>query len=251
MARNFFNNIFSSQKLKEQPVLVELHNHFLPGIDDGCKTVEESLEVIRTFADRGYQKIIMTPHIMQGAYNNNAQTIGNALMQLNVALQSAGINIKTEAAAEYFFDDYFIGLLKEGAELLAFSKQKYLLFEIPTSNKPHQLEETIFEMKLQGYKPVLAHPERYPLYHEKSLKKYDALKDLDVYFQVNLMSFTGHYGKNVQQMVRELSAAGMVDFVGSDVHGVRHLPMAFSAWNNDDYKALTNQPTLLNNTLLD
>ena len=248
---SLFNNIFKGRKLEGQPVYVELHNHFLPGLDDGCKTVEESLEVIKVFADRGYKKIIMTPHIMQGAYNNNSQTIGNALISLNNALKEAGININTEAAAEYFFDDYFIGLLKEGAELLTFGKDKYLLFEIPTSNKPHQLDEMIFEMKLQGYKPVLAHPERYPLYHEKSLAKYEALKDLDCFFQVNLMSFTGHYGKNVQQIVRDLSASGMVDFVGSDVHGVRHLPMAFNAWENESYKALTTQPTLLNNSLLD
>ena len=108
---SFLSNLFNKKEIPAAPIYVELHNHFLPGLDDGCKTVEESLEVIKVFADRGYKKIIMTPHIMQGAYNNNSQTIGNALISLNNALKEAGININTEAAAEYFFDDYFIDLL--------------------------------------------------------------------------------------------------------------------------------------------
>lgn len=250
MAENIFNTLFGKKKTEAKPVLVELHNHFLPGIDDGVRTVEESIELLTTFSNLGYKKVIMTPHIMQGAYDNNAQTIGDALNLVKNALKTTGLSIQVEAAAEYFFDDYFINLVETEQPLMNFNK-KYVLFELPTVNRPKQLEEVIFRLKLLGYLPVIAHPERYPLFHEKSFEKYQALKDLDCYFQLNLMSFTGHYGKQIQAVAEDLSLRGMVDFVGSDIHGVKHLPMAYSAWNNENYKALTRQPTLLNNSLLD
>ncbi|HUM46422.1 MAG TPA: histidinol phosphatase [Chitinophagales bacterium] len=244
-------NLFSGKKKGEvpiQPIRVDLHSHLIPGIDDGAKTDEESLALLRGMFDLGYRTCITTPHIYQGLYNNTPATIASGLMRLRDICTAHAINIKIEAAAEYFFDNNFFAAL-ESHQLLTFGN-KYVLFELPAHSPPAMLHELVFKMNLNGYQPVLAHPERYMYYHDKKMRDYQRLKDLGVLFQLNLMSLTGYYKPEIRLAARDLVRHGMVDFAGSDLHKAKQLAVLQAAQQDDYFRLLIDSGKLLNDTLL-
>lgn len=201
---------------------VDIHNHLLPGIDDGAATVEDSLALIRKFSELGIRDFIATPHIMNDYYPNTPGVIKEALLKLEQALSEAGMNdVKVRAAAEYMMDQTFLELLEED-ELLTLT-DTYVLVEMSYFQAPINLNNILFQLQTRRYKPVLAHPERYVYYHSKGLGKYEELKSRGCYFQLNLLSITGHYGKNIQKTAFDLLEKGMIDFIGSDTHQMRHL----------------------------
>jgi tyrosine-protein phosphatase YwqE len=198
----------------------DIHSHLIPGIDDGVKTIEESLDLIRTFIQLGFKKLVTTPHIMSDAYHNTPEIIFSGLETLRRAAADAGLSITLEAAAEYYVDERLMDMLKN--EKLLTLNGKYLLFEISYVNLPANLYEIIFKMIEKGYTPVLAHPERYPFWLSK-FDEYEKLKDAGVLFQLNTNSLCGYYGTAVKKMAERLVDALMVDFIGSDMHGQRHM----------------------------
>jgi tyrosine-protein phosphatase YwqE len=218
MLENFLN-IFHKNQIK-QYYTVDIHSHLIPGIDDGSKSMEESLSLIKKLKDLGFQKLIITPHIMSDRFPNTAQGILSGLEKLRSELLSKSIDIKLEAASEYFLDQHFLNLLKK-REILTFG-DVYLLFELSYTNKPLILESAIFEMIVAGYKPVLAHPERYLFLHQ-NFEEYKWLKRKGLLFQVNLNSFSGYYSKAVQKVANRLAEEGLIDFIGSDTHKERQL----------------------------
>ncbi|MCO4846087.1 MAG: capsular biosynthesis protein [Sulfurovum sp.] len=240
--------LFGKKKEKQKgPALkVDLHSHFIPGIDDGSVSMEESLILLKGMEALGYEKVITTPHIMFDAYKNTPQIINDGLVSLREASKSAGIEIEIEAAAEYYLDEGFYDHLHSG-EVMSI-KGKYLLFETSYVSKPLQLEEMIFEIGAAGYTPLMAHPERYR-YIKDPLKEYTRLKDLGVMFQVNLNSFGGHYGKSAKSLADFLSKEGMIDFLGSDVHHKKHVETLTDIFQSDAYSTLFSNNTIRNDDL--
>ncbi len=200
--------------------ITDIHSHLIPGIDDGVKTMEESLEMIRGFAELGFRKLVTTPHIMYDGYRNTPEIILHGVKRVQEAVAAANIPVTIDAAAEYYFDDGFLKKL-EGEKLLTIG-DKYLLFEISYMNYPEQLSEVIFKINLKGYTPLLAHPERYPFWFQR-FEEYHKLKDAGVLFQLNINSLVGYYGKDVQRTAQRLVDENLIDFIGSDLHGDRHL----------------------------
>jgi len=139
---------------------VDMHSHLIPGIDDGSKSMEESLELIKRLSSYGLQKIITTPHVMSEYYKNTPEIISMGLEDLRKAVKAEGISIEIEAAAEYYIDEILLEKIKDGKSLLTFG-EKYILVETGFINKPQMLLETMFQLEMSGYKPILAHPERY------------------------------------------------------------------------------------------
>lgn len=200
----------------------DIHNHILPGLDDGAENMEASLKIIKKFKDLGMKKFIATPHIMNDYYPNSSLTIQNALTGLRKALQKEGMNdVQIEAAAEYMMDQAFLELL-EKEDLLCLYENKVLV-EMSYFQPPINLTAILFKLQTRGYCPVLAHPERYAFFHSKSLNKYQDLKSRGCFFQLNILSVTGHYGTNIKEAAFSLLDQGMIDFVGTDTHQVRHL----------------------------
>ena len=157
----FFNKLFSSKP--ETPIdlsllKMDMHSHFIPGIDDGVKSIEESLSLIRAMKEMGYQKLITTPHIQAEFFKNTPQIIKKGLDELKIALKLANIDIEIEAAAEYLIDEGFEEKL-ENHELLYFG-DKYILVELSYFMPYPNLTTVIFNLQLEGYKVILAHPER-------------------------------------------------------------------------------------------
>jgi tyrosine-protein phosphatase YwqE len=199
----------------------DMHSHLLPGVDDGSPDVATSLELIRGLQAQGYKKLITTPHILWDLYPNTPETIATASNLLRNAIAEAGLDIEVTAGAEYFIDEHFDSLLRQKSPLLTLSENKVLV-EFSMVTAPMDLQQVLFEMQIQGYQPVIAHPERY-VYLSNRKNLFDELKDAGCLFQVNLLSFTGYYGKPVQELAEYLAKKGYYDFAGTDMHHERHL----------------------------
>lgn len=200
---------------------VDMHSHLIPGIDDGAKTVEESLELIRILQGFGLKKLIMTPHVMSEFYRNTPEIIQEGLEQMRKAVENEGIVIELEAAAEYYIDEIFFEKIEKKEKLLTFGGNKVLV-ETGFLSKPQILIETFFRMEMAGYQPVFAHPERYLYLHHDS-EFLESLADRNIYFQLNLLSLTGYYSKPIKKFAEKLIDRGLISVVGTDCHNIRYL----------------------------
>ncbi len=202
---------------------VDMHSHLIPGIDDGSKTMEESLDLVRRLAGFGLKKIITTPHVMSEYYRNTPEIIGMGLEDLRKAVKNEGIVIDIDAAAEYYMDEVFFERVLSGQKLLTFG-DNYILVETGFINKPQMLLDIIFHLEMAGYKPILAHPERYQyLIADKKLQ--EELIERRLLFQVNLLSLTGFYSKQVKEFGEMLVERNVVALFGTDCHNARYLDM--------------------------
>jgi protein-tyrosine phosphatase len=199
---------------------VDIHSHLLPGIDDGSKDEQDTLSLINSLRSFGFSQFITTPHILTGVWNNTKEGIQSTEESTKKFLGIEKIDNPFKAAAEYIMDDTFQKLFK--SEPLLTIKDKYVLVEMSYLNPPIQLYDIIYELQLAGYKPILAHPERYLFYHMK-YDEYKRLKRAGCLFQINLLSVTGYYGKGVLETAKKLLDDKMYDFAGSDTHHDRHI----------------------------
>ena len=197
-----------------------MHSHLIPGIDDGAQTLEDSLQLVRKMNQLGYTKLVTTPHIQSEFYKNTPEIILSGLQQLREAIAGASIPVQVEAAAEYLLDDGFEEKMTDG-KLLSFS-DKYILVELSYFNPHPNLKSFIFNLQVDGYKVILAHPERYT-YWFNDFGKYEDLKDRGVFFQLNAVSLAGYYPEPVKKFAEKLIDKGMIDFIGSDAHNMRYL----------------------------
>lgn len=226
---------------------VDMHSHILPGIDDGAPTVKESLMMARRFIDLGFSKLIATPHVMADYYRNTPDTIHKALDILREELHQQKIDITVEAAAEYYLDETFENKLNKG-NLLTLG-DNYLLFELSYINYPNNLKDIVRKMNDKGYKPILAHPERYPYFYN-SIENYHQAKEYGCYFQLNTISLTGYYGKQTQKVAEELVDNNLINFVGSDMHHLRHADALKNSLLTPHVELLLSEYPLQNELLL-
>lgn len=200
---------------------IDIHNHILPGIDDGSKTTENSIEIIQGFKELGVVDFIATPHIMHNYYENTPKIIENSLKTLQDELlknEMPSINIK--AAAEHMIDSNFEVIL-ESNNVMPLTKE-HLLIEMSYLQPPINFDKAIVAISQQRLFPVLAHPERYNFLHPRAYK-YKEFKNQGILFQLNMLSLGGHYGKEITKIAIKLLEQGMIDFIGSDVHNITHL----------------------------
>jgi len=218
-------SIFNRTKPKKsvRPLLVDVHSHLIPGIDDGSSSMEESLELIKRMSELGYQKIITTPHVMNDFYPNTTEDIRIRVERLRTHVESAGIDMEIDAAAEYYLDEHMMQMLEEKKELLTFG-DNYLLFETSFLNEPAYLREGIFQIISNGMKPVMAHPERY-VFVQNRPEMLEDLMDRGLLLQINTISLSGYYSKGAKKMAEFLIDQKAVSFLGTDCHNQRHLDM--------------------------
>lgn len=198
---------------------VDMHSHLIPGIDDGAPDIKTSLSLLDGMINLGYERLIFTPHIMGDLYPNTPETISKAFNRLTKAMKENGYAIPVSYAAEYLIDELFEKKIE--TELLCLF-DRYLLIETMFSLMPPNIEQILFLLKANNYKPILAHPERY---HFMGLS-FDALSVFEkhgCYMQPNILSFAGYYGNHEQKLAERLLDMGKVDFLGTDIHHHRHL----------------------------
>lgn len=238
---------FLSNSEKQSLVSVDIHSHLIPSIDDGAKDMERSIELILSLKGMGYRKLITTPHVSD-MFLNSSKDILEGYMALKLELKKREIDIELEVAAEYYADEHFQELLNR-KDLLTFGKEKYLLFELSYFTPPQDLESLVYDIRLAGYRPVLAHPERYIYLHD-DIKEYKNIKSMGVLFQINLNSITNYYSEEVTDTVKQLIVNGMVDFIGSDTHHRQHVKYLKKCFSNTFYKKIFKYNKILNDTLL-
>lgn len=235
------------KKPPANPFFVDIHSHLLPGLDDGVKSLEESLNILKWFENAGYKKVITTPHIMSDYYKNTPEIILESLKNLRSFI-AGKTEIRIEAAAEYYLDETFIELLTKGKEALLCIGDDYVLVETSFMNEPIFLKEAIFKIQSSGLKPLLAHPERY-MYLQANWSLVQDLIDRGTFFQLNINSLVGFYSKPVQKMAMKLLKNNMIHFLGSDCHNLHHIEVTQNAFRSTEFR-IASRLSFLNNTLL-
>ena len=198
----------------------DMHSHLIPGIDDGAQDMDQTIAMLAKFESLGYKKVVTTPHIMTDSFPNNPEIILSGLEKVKNEIKKVGIEIEIEAAAEYYFDETLMPKIKN-KELLTFG-DNYVLVEFAFHSPPQFLDQLFFELKTHGYRPVIAHFERY-LYYLGKIDKAEKWRSEGINIQINLNSIFGQYGPEVQKQAEKLIDEGQFDFVGTDCHRIEHL----------------------------
>jgi protein-tyrosine phosphatase len=225
----------------------DIHSHLLPGIDDGAPDLETSLELIRGLADLGYKKIITTPHVLWEMYPNTSDIIAEKTQEVRQAIAAERIDVEFSAAAEYYIDDHFATEVSMKKPLLTI-KDKLLLVEFSMVMMPLDLKEVLFELQMQGYDILIAHPERY-IYLKTNKAFYEELKDHGCQFQLNLLSIAGYYGRSVQELAEYLLKKEYYSYAGTDLHNGKHLELLKRAASTSTFARLAESGHFLNHQL--
>ena len=246
----FFKNLFSATTVPPlasyAALHTDLHSYLIPGIDDGAQNMEQSLELISGLYDLGYRKFITTPHVISDHFKNTPEIILQGLEKLREAVRKKGIDVVIEAAAEYYLDHELENKMESGS-LLTFG-DNYVLIEVSFINPSDSLDHVVFNLITNHYRPVLAHPERYPYWYS-DMEQYERLRDRGVLLQLNINSLTGHYSVPTRKVAEKLLDRGWVDFLGTDCHHAGHINLLSKALKNKHLRMAMNEGNFLNRTL--
>lgn len=239
-------NIFHKEKIEKPFWEVDFHSHVCPGIDDGSPDAERSLALVEGMRELGFRGMVLTPHIAEEEFPNTRETIDRSYGRLREALASSGSDMITGVSAEYRMDSGFIHMMDAGT-LRPLPGGKHILVENSWFQEPAGIESIAYELRDKfGYVPILAHPERYTYYHPRP-QRYKELTDMGVMLQVNILSLSGYYGKDVKRIGKSLVSEGLVSFLGSDLHRRAHLSAIREYFASPDYrKFLKQSPRILN-----
>lgn len=199
----------------------DCHSHVIPAVDDGSRTMDESLAMLRLLAEAGAQRVIATPHIYPGRFDNEPDFLRRRFDELVQAAEAAGVGVELELGAEHFCDEHLVPRIERG-DILSFGKERYVLFETTTTEHvPPHLSATVYALVERGYTPLVAHVERYHyLRSEEGEELLEDLRCMGARFQVNRtvgqvnVPGRGPRGK----FIAKLLTRGWVDEVGSDLH---------------------------------
>ena len=200
--------------------MIDIHSHILPGIDDGARTMDESIDIVQELADQGVTGVIATPHYITDTYYvSNKKNNEVLLARLRGALSDAGIAMDVWLGNEIFIDREIIDLLRQNI-VSTLGGTDYILVEFSLNEEYPNYADVLGDLMNKGYKVVLAHPERYALMQQD----YDTLEelcDMGVLLQCNIGSFIGQYGKVAEKLAVRLAKENRIFAMGSDIHHAR------------------------------
>lgn len=223
----------------------DIHSHVCPGIDDGAQNIEKAVALVSGMADLGITHMIVTPHVTDETFPNTPDIIAESYNNLTEAVKRAGIKMQFNHSAEYRIDDLLFYLLEK--RLISPLPNNYILIENSWYQEHLKYEEILFQLQNNyGLRPILAHPERYT-YYQSNPTRYSTLHDNGLLFQINLLSFAGHYGKTCKATAEWMLANNLIDFVGSDLHRLEHLEVIRKFINSKDYRKLLDKQHLIKN----
>ncbi len=238
---------FLGKKKKDNTLFynTEVHCHILPGVDHGAQSVENSIEMIRALMDMGLTRFMCTSHVTSETFENTPESLTAAHKVLTQAVQEAGLDVELYASAEYRIDEYWDKQYAAGKVLPM--PGNYILMENAFQQELLGMDELMFDLMVKGFKPILAHPERYIYYahrHERLVK----LHNSGVKFQINLLSLTGYYGSQARETAIWLIKNEMVDMLGSDLHNLDQAHIIKEYINGKEWEKVsaTLQPKIIN-----
>lgn len=196
--------------------MIDFHTHILPNIDDGARSIEETIALVEEARKAGFEAIISTSHYMEGYYETN---VPEREMWINVIyqkLQEEKVDMQLYLGNEIYLSENIVSLLEEG-KASTINDTSYILFEMPLNIEPLNLYNVVYEMLQHKLVPILAHPERYT-FIQNSPEIVGELIEKGVLMQCNYASILAYYGKRAQVIIKKLLENNMVHFLGSDVH---------------------------------
>ena len=226
------------KKTAELPELffhTDIHCHIMPGVDHGSPDVETSLKLIESEQSWGINRIVLTSHVTESTFENTPETLAAGFERLTAAVKEAGNDIKLAYSAEYRIDSLFSEQYAAGK--LIKMPGDFLLVENSFIQEPWGLDNLLFDLKINGYKTIMAHPERFPYYYEDK-KRYDKLHSAGNYFQVNLLSLSGYHGGDAKKIAEWLVNKGYADFLGTDIHHHSHVEAIDKYLRSKEFKKL-------------
>lgn len=238
--------------------MIDTHCHVIPGIDDGAGDIETSLEMLKIAEEDGIKTIIATPHYYRNKYECNIEDAKKRLDVLKELSQNEGISVEIIQGQEVFLDKYTVNLYKDGT-IGTINNSKYILVETSfVGSKPKDVLENIYEIRLLGLTPILAHPERYGFIIQDNSLINEFIKE-GCLFQITSSSITGVFGKDVKKTSENLIKNGICNFIGSDAHTTgRRSPKMKEALeevrklNEDIYESIEkNSEAIISNRELD
>ena len=227
------------------PFETDIHCHIVPGVDDGSPDAAISAEIVERLGAMGVWRIIASPHVTQDTFENTPEVLDHALAELHAEIEKRGIEVEVSRSCEYRLDEFFQSQLKAGN--ITPYPGNYLLVENSFFSEVWNLEAVLFDLKVKGYKPVLAHPERY-MYYDRA--RYDKLHGVGTLFQVNMLSLAGFYGPAQKKNALYLLEKGYVDFLGTDIHNHRHVDAIDAYLKSRDYAKIASHLTIGNDSLI-
>lgn len=201
--------------------MIDLHTHILPGIDDGPLDMDESIEVIKRGVNKGFTKIVVTPHYIEGTYNACNEKKKALFENLKKEVVKQGIGVELYLGNEVFITENIINLINKD-EISTINGSKYVLIEFPRSDMIKNMQTVLFKIFDAGYIPIVAHPERYCYVQRHPNILLDYIEQ-GILFQSNLDSLNAHYGKEAQKSVELLLKHNMIHIMASDAHRTRNL----------------------------
>ena len=201
--------------------------------------------MLAKFQELGYKKVITTPHVMSDSFPNTSENILAGLEDVRAEIKKVGLTIEIEAAAEYYFDETFVAKIK-AKDLLTFG-DNYVLLEFAFHSPPQYIDQMFFELQSRGYRPVVAHFERY-MYFLGKIEKAIEWRQKGINIQININSLSGHYGPDIKKQAERLIDAGEFDFIGTDCHRIEHLMLLEDSLTSPYIHKIGNY--LLKNTIL-
>lgn len=198
----------------------DIHCHVLPGVDDGSPDLETSLALVEAQERMGIKRVFASPHVTLGVFENTPETIAGPREELRKALAEKGVSVELNNHAEYRIDDFSLAQI-DSPQVMKLPGD-YVMIENPFSSEPGLLDKIVFDLQVKGFRPVLAHPERYSYYYRRP-ERYQQLHDAGLLFQVNVLSLAEAYGKEQRKTGEYLIDKSLVDFLGTDMHNMRHV----------------------------
>ena len=197
--------------------MIDFHSHILPNIDDGSTNIRENINLIEEASKVGFTGIISTSHYIQGYYEFNSHERKQLLnIVKNKMQEDDALNLELYLGSEIYFTSEIIDLIKD-KKASTINNTRYLLFELPMNTKPLFVKELVYELIQNGYRPIIAHPERYS-YVQDEINYVRELANLGTLFQANYGSALGMYGNDAKKTLKKLLKDDLISFLGSDVH---------------------------------
>ncbi|EGT3607522.1 capsular biosynthesis protein [Clostridium perfringens] len=197
--------------------MVDIHSHIIPNIDDGSKSLEMSLEMLKRAEESGTKKIIATPHFFKGYWTENYNSVKDKVKELNKLAKENNLNIEIYPGQEVFFNNYILEDFKLG-DIGTLGESRYMLIEFPMDKIYFQKAiDEIYELKIKGITPVIAHPERYVDFINNP-EEINQFIDEGYLFQLNGGSLTGLFEKDVKKTAELFLENNLYSFIGSDAH---------------------------------
>lgn len=207
--------------------MIDLHAHILPGLDDGARDIEESLEMCRVAARDGIKAIVATPHTGNGAFDNPREKVLNAVAELNARIREEAIDIEIVPGADVYVHEQLDVLINERQVMTVNDNMRYVMIEFPKHIIPPNHIEWMFRLTLAGLTPILTHPERNTAIHQR-LDIVREWIEKGGLVQLTAMSITGAFGKSVQKCSEELLKNNLVHVIASDAHSAGRRPPVLS-----------------------